>query len=250
MTEKQLRTKVTNIFKGWLGCKEADGSHKKIIDIYNSHKPLARGYKLKYTDSWCAGSVSAAFIQAGLEDIFPLEVGCPAMIAKAKKMGIWVEDDAYTPSMGDGIMYDWQDTGKGDDVGEPDHVGLVVSVSKGVLKVIEGNKHDEVAYRTIPVDGRYIRGYITPNFASKATKKKASEKKVTTATDSSVKKESAGYKARVTDKRGLYIRKGTSKDTKAVGILMYGDAVTVTKEKNGWGYMGKGWICLKYTKRV
>ena len=40
--------------KSWLGKNEADGSHKAIIDIYNAHKPLAQGYKVKYTDSWCA----------------------------------------------------------------------------------------------------------------------------------------------------------------------------------------------------
>ena len=30
MTEQQLRNKVVSIAKGWLGCKEADGSHKPI----------------------------------------------------------------------------------------------------------------------------------------------------------------------------------------------------------------------------
>lgn len=31
MTEKEIRSKVVEIAKGWLGCKESDGSHKKII---------------------------------------------------------------------------------------------------------------------------------------------------------------------------------------------------------------------------
>ena len=44
MTENQLRQKVVKIAVSYLGCKEADGSHRKIIDLYNSHKPLARGY--------------------------------------------------------------------------------------------------------------------------------------------------------------------------------------------------------------
>lgn len=30
MTEKEIRSKVVEIAKGWLGCKESDGSHKKI----------------------------------------------------------------------------------------------------------------------------------------------------------------------------------------------------------------------------
>ena len=39
--------------QAWVGRKESDGSHKLIIDIYNSHEPLARGYKVKYDDAWC-----------------------------------------------------------------------------------------------------------------------------------------------------------------------------------------------------
>ena len=50
MTENQLRSNVVSIMKGWLGWSEANGKHKKIVDIYNNHKPLARGYKVQYTD--------------------------------------------------------------------------------------------------------------------------------------------------------------------------------------------------------
>lgn len=46
MTEAQLRQKVVDTILGWVGLNEADGSHRKIVDIYNSHKPLARGYAL------------------------------------------------------------------------------------------------------------------------------------------------------------------------------------------------------------
>ena len=43
MTEQQLRQKVVNTARGWLGRRESDGSHRAIIDLYNAHKPLARG---------------------------------------------------------------------------------------------------------------------------------------------------------------------------------------------------------------
>ena len=52
MTEKEIRSKVVEIAKGWLGCKESDGSHKKIIDTYNACKPLPRSYAVKYTDAY------------------------------------------------------------------------------------------------------------------------------------------------------------------------------------------------------
>ena len=45
MTEQKLRQNVVDTILGWVGLNEADGSHKKIIDIYNSHKPLARGLR-------------------------------------------------------------------------------------------------------------------------------------------------------------------------------------------------------------
>ena len=150
--------------ESWLGRNEADGSHKEIIDIYNRIRPLARGYKVKYTDSWCATFVSAVAIQCNATDIIPLECSCGQMISLASQKGIWREDDTYVPAIGDIIMYDWDDSGKGDNKGWPDHVGYVVSVKNGIIKVIEGNLNNKVAYREIEVNGRYIRGYICPEY--------------------------------------------------------------------------------------
>ena len=58
--------------QGWIGCKESDGSHKQILNVYNSHRPLPRGWKMLSTNPWCAATVSAAFIKAGLTDIAPV----------------------------------------------------------------------------------------------------------------------------------------------------------------------------------
>ena len=168
MTEKELRAKVVSIAEKYLGCKESNGSHRKIIDLYNSHKPLARGYPVKYTDAWCATFVSAVFIEAGLTEIAPTECGCGAMINLYKKIGRWEENDAYVPSPGDVVMYDWQDNGVGDNTGAADHVGIVVSVSGNSIKVIEGNMSDAVGYRTLRVNGKYIRGYCLPKYSAKA----------------------------------------------------------------------------------
>lgn len=168
MTETQVRQKIVDIAVSWERKKETDGSHKEIIDIYNGHAPLARGYKVKYTDSWCAAFASAAAIAAGYTDIIPTECGCGQMIAAFQKMGCWVEDDNYIPSSGDYIFYDWNDIGAGDCTGWPEHVGIVVSVSNNVIKVIEGNKSDAVGYRELAVNGRYIRGYGAPDYKAKA----------------------------------------------------------------------------------
>ena len=172
MTENQLRQKVVKIAVSYLGCKEADGSHRKIIDLYNSHKPLARGYAVKYTDAWCSTFASAVAIAAGLTDIIPTECGCEKHIALFKKLGAWVENDAYVPKPGDYIFYDWQDGtnyATTDNTGAADHVGIVTEVNGSTITVIEGNMSDAVGYRHIAVNGRYIRGYGVPKYASKAT---------------------------------------------------------------------------------
>ena len=157
-------SKVVEQAKAWLGRKESDGSHKEIIDVYNSHKPLARGYAVKYTDSWCATFVSAVAIKLGYTDIIPTECGCGEMIALFQKLGAWVEDESRTPNAGDFIFYDWQDNGKGNNLGWADHVGIVESVYNGVITVIEGNNSDSVVRRTIKVNSQYIRGYGVPKY--------------------------------------------------------------------------------------
>lgn len=171
MTEKQLRDKKVSIMRGWIGCKESDGSHKKIIDLYNKHKPLPRGYAVKYTDAWCATTDSAATIAAGLTNIIPIECSCSKIIELAKKMGIWVENDAYVPEPGDSVLYDWDDNGAGDCTGNPEHIGVVEEVKNGKIIVIEGNKNNAVGRRELAINGRYIRGFIAPDYASKATEK-------------------------------------------------------------------------------
>jgi len=168
LEETQVRKHFVDCAMQWLGYNEADGSHKAIIDIYNSHTPLARGYKLKYTDSWCAATVSSAAIIAGYTDIIPTECSCGQMVSLFAKTGRWIENDAYVPDVGDIIFYDWDDSGAGDNTGWPDHVGIVVSVQDGVIKAIEGNKDNAVGFRAIPVNGKLIRGYGVPDYASKA----------------------------------------------------------------------------------
>ena len=164
--EMRLNTRASMIeqAQAWVGRNEADGSFKSIIDTYNSHTPLARGYELKYTDEWCAGFVSAVAIATGNTDNVPLEVSCPRMIQIAQNMGIWQENDGYVPSPADIILYDWDDSGNGDNTANPDHVGIVGSVSDGVITVIEGNMSEKVGRRSLDVDGRYIRGFITPEY--------------------------------------------------------------------------------------
>lgn len=162
--------KVVAQAQDWIGKNEADGSHKEIIDIYNSHKPLARGYKVTYKDAWCATFVSAVAIKLGYTDIIPTECSCSKMIELLKKAGSFVESDSYVPKVGDILFYDWDDNGNGDNTGSPDHVGIVEKVVCDTIHVIEGNYNDSVKRRYIRVDGKYIRGYGVPKYDAEQTK--------------------------------------------------------------------------------
>lgn len=166
--ELELRGRVVSAARSWLGTKQGSPEHKRIVDLYNSHRPLARGYPLKYTDAWCSGFVSAVAIGTGMTHIIPTEVGCEEHIKLFKAMGSWVEDDGYRPEPGDIIFYDWQDSGKGDNRGYADHVGIVANVNGDAITVIEGNKGGQVAARRIAVGGKYIRGYGVPDYESAA----------------------------------------------------------------------------------
>ena len=160
--------KVVAQAQAWLGKNENDGTHKEIIDVYNSHKPLARGYAVKYRDAWCATFVSAVAIKLGYTDIIPTECGCDKQIQLFKNIGSWVENENRTPNTGDIIFYDWEDNGSGDNTGSSDHVGIVEKVEGTTITVIEGNINDSVGRRTLQVNGRYIRGYGVPKYDKEA----------------------------------------------------------------------------------
>lgn len=164
------RKKVVDLVKSWEGKKEADGSYKSIIDIYNGYKgKLPRGLKMSYSWAWCACTWSALAIKLGYTAIMPIEMSCYYIVEEAKKMGCWHEADGYTPQIGDAVLYDWQDGSNyavTDNYGTPDHIGTVIEVypKEKRFVVMEGNYNDAVKRRTMSVNGRYIRGFITPHY--------------------------------------------------------------------------------------
>lgn len=169
-TEAEKRAKVASWLKPYVGIKEGSTQHKKILSVFNNSGLCGR-YKMTTHDAWCATAVSAAFIGCGLAGKLGsgavcefVECSCAAMVTKAKKQGTWVENDKYAPKAGDVVLYDWQDSGKGDNTGHPDHVGIVCVAGTRSFKVIEGNKNDSVGYRTMDIGGKYIRGFITPKY--------------------------------------------------------------------------------------
>lgn len=155
-----------NLLRSWIGRNEYDGTHKYIIDIYNSYKPWARGYKVQYNDQWCDTTISALFIALNAVDLIGgTECGVEEHVKLFKKAGIWIEDGTITPKPGDIIVFNWGDTTQPND-GYADHIGMVESVSGGMITTIEGNYKDSVARRKIAVGNGYIRGYARPKYGT------------------------------------------------------------------------------------
>jgi len=165
-TEPAARERLVTSAQGFLGCQEEDGSHLPILERYNTQTILPRDYAVTPTDSWCAVFGTVAAMEAGMETLVPPECSCGQQIERFREKGQWEEADWYLPRPGDYIFYDWDNTSPRDSGGWPDHVGIVVQTFGPVIKVIEGNKDDMVAYRYVFLDDVWIRGYGTPDFTS------------------------------------------------------------------------------------
>ena len=223
---------IVSTMQTWL---KNQTSKKTIIDIYNTQSSKPRGYKVQYTDNWCATCVTAAFIQNGETPVFA-ECSCGQMVSKAKNAGIWVENEDRMPNVGDIILYDWGDNGTGDNTGWPDHVGVVTEVnsSTGNFVVIEGNKGDKMGSRTLQRNAKYIRGFITPNYVKETS---VTSTTVTTGDSSKVYTVTAS---------ALNVRAGAGTSYKVLNCVYKGNKVTVTKTDGNWGYIGTGWVCMTY----
>lgn len=165
--ESDNRKRIINTAKSYLGTVGGSSAHADILYFFNTVKP--QGYAAKKNDPWCSEFVSACAIQTfGKKDAisyFPLSASCPRMITEARAKGIWVEKDSFIPETADFILYDWDDKEpKKDNRNTPDHVGIVEKVKDGDITVIEGNCGNKVKRRTLDVNGKYIRGFVTPRY--------------------------------------------------------------------------------------
>ena len=167
MKREQI-VKTINDLKGEAG-------HAKVVEVYNSQKPVPRNFKITMSTAWCAATVSAVFLMNGY-DVFS-ECSCYYMIEKAKKAGLWEEKDSYKPKIGDAIMYDWEDDGAGDNRGIPNHTGIVIAVDGSNFTVREGNKKNTLGNRDMKVNQKYIRGYILPPYEANKPSKTEEETK-------------------------------------------------------------------------
>lgn len=229
ITEAQLRQKVANTINAWIGAVEGDSTHAAILRIYNGQSNL--DYKMGTHDAWCCATVSAVWIKLGIDKYICTSVNCGVIKDKAIKKGIWIENDAYVPKVGDAVIYYWSDTGKGDCTYGADHIGIVTSVRGNTFVVTEGNMGaGVVGQRNMNVDGRYIRGFIAPDYAAIAKKvgdtiKADATTSASTSTTSTAKEITTVLNVNYLGKTGY---KNNAKQVKTVQILL-----------NALGFKGK-----------
>lgn len=242
ITEQQLRQKCVNVINSWIGAVEGGSVHASILNIYNSRKNL--DYRMGVHDAWCATTVSATWLKVGIGDYVPLSVNCGIMRDKAIGMGMWIENDAYKPKIADAVIYNWSDSGYGDNRGSADHIGMVTEVQGNTFIVTEGNMGSGVVgKRTMEVDGRYIRGFIAPNYAEIAKKVSGKVKPDSSGSSSNVSAPNI-YIQGVANGKWQKVAKNGTTSTGVLGKPLVGFAVKTDKGSVGYSAHVKngGWL--------
>lgn len=165
ITGDELRMFVAEVARSFIGTKEKSAGHQLLMDVYNEQDPLPRGYKMTLKDAWCAMGATAWSILAGVGEIVPCECSCYYVIEKARKMGIWVENEAkHKARVGDWCLFDWEDDGKGDNTGSPNHVGIVTERGENGFEVVDANNKNRVWKRNTEDNACKLRGFVAPDY--------------------------------------------------------------------------------------
>lgn len=245
------RDEFVNKALEYVGIKEKSKAHKEIVAAYN--RACDKGREADINTLWCAEFVGAIAELTGnvLHDGIgvPVDYSCGtgphSLVEKAKKAGIWVENDGYTPRKGDVVIYAWKDPKPtADNTTGHDHTGIVTSAAATSFVVTEGNKNDSVGNRRMQVNGKNIRGFIVPRFADEVAPAPAP----TPTPEPTPAPAPVGTKYKVTGvNTNLRIRKAPTTTADVIGRLKNGDVVTVYEEVNGFGKLEN---CECYTDRT
>ena len=249
------REDFVNKALSWLGTKEGSKGHKQIVSDYN--KACDKGRKADASTPWCALFVGAVAQETdnALKDAVGVPVDCScgtgshSLLEKAKAAGIWVERDDYNPIVGDIIIYDWKDKGNPpEDVTGHDHTGIVTKAGNP-FTVTEGNKNDSVANRSVKVNAKYTRGFITPRFADELAPQPEPQPEPTPQPAPS----GEAYRVK-TNGSTLALRVAPNAKSALICWMPNGSKVTVTGSQNGWlrtTYNGRtGWAYGKWMKKI
>ena len=114
-------------------------------------------YGFDSREEWCACFVSwcaeqCGYLESGVIPKFSL---CSDGVDWFNVRGQF-QDASYVPMAGDIIFFDWENDGI------IDHVGIVESVTNGVVNTVEGNSGDVCARRSYSMGSEFIYGYGVP----------------------------------------------------------------------------------------
>ena len=157
------RDRVLRAAANLVGVRGGTTAHHQLVNDYNSVKPLPVGYTVKTTDDWCDIFVTTIFQREGLSGLIGRECGVERHIQIFKRLGIWNEDGTTTPKAGDIITFNWDQNSQQNN-GFADHIGIVESVSNGIIHTIEGNSNNQVRRNTYRIGHGNIRGFASPRY--------------------------------------------------------------------------------------
>ena len=157
------RDRVLRAAASLVGVRGGTAAHHQLVNDYNSVKPLPVGYAVKTTDDWCDIFVTTVFQREGLSGLIGRECGVERHIQIFKRLGIWNEYGTTTPKAGDIITFNWDQNSQQNN-GFADHIGIVESVSNGIIHTIEGNSNNQVRRNTYRIGHGNIRGFATPRY--------------------------------------------------------------------------------------
>lgn len=219
--------KVLNNCKKYLGVKEGSSQHIHILNVYNNHRPLARGYTVKPSDAWCMTFISAMFIETSAVAALGLtECGCQEYVNYARKHNMIVSE----PTVGDLAFYDW-----GGD-GVADHVGIIYYRAGNVCNVYEGNKNDSVAVRSIGIKDSRIKCFVRPKYAGPADEYDVNRLSFADSFDGKL---AGKYKCKASDFAALRYNPYVT-DNNMIDEIQPGEYV------QNYGYYSNGWLLVVY----
>ena len=157
------RDRILRAAASLVGVRGGTAAHQQLVNDYNSVRPLPVGYAVKNSDDWCDIFVTTVFQREGLSGLIGRECGVERHIQIFKRLGIWNEDGTTTPKAGDIITFNWDQNSQPNN-GFADHIGIVESVSNGIIHTIEGNSNNQVRRNTYRIGHGNIRGFATPRY--------------------------------------------------------------------------------------
>ena len=157
------RDRVLRAAANLVGVRGGSAAHHQLVNDYNSVRPLPVGYAVKNSDDWCDIFVTTVFQREGLSGLIGRECGVERHIQIFKRLGIWNEDGSSTPKAGDIITFNWDQNSQPNN-GFADHIGIVESVSNGIIHTIEGNSNNQVRRNTYRIGHGNIRGFASPRY--------------------------------------------------------------------------------------